>query len=673
MKQKIFTLLLFLGVVAFAYAQTEKPTGVIKKTSDAPVIDGLIDAVWDEANVYNIDKNFQAELPTLGDPGETTWEALWTADGIFILLKVTDDDFYPVYEAGGANDWEYDKPELYFDVNYVLDDAGGPGSGSGHYQVAPGFADGLNDGTPRTSGDVSFAFMVEDPNYIGEYFIPFSHLIDKDGLQIDLTANIGFDVTIIDRDAGDDARKRAVWANVGAITESWSNMDDCGIITFEGAATAINIESIALSKSSDITVNNQPLQIAATILPEDATNKNLAWSVESGTGRAKINSEGLLIPITDGTVTVWAKAQDKGYEEASIDVTISGQVVSIPEISLIRNGLFDQVTSTGAAVEWNGTNTVEDGVAILDPNPGGTDFWSFTFTQATFGCNTTDQYTFTFVLWADESDTVDVDFEDSANGYNRYGTSTHEYSIFTATDGSTSTNQSDWFFISNTEPTKYVFDVIFNEKLENTHESCQFMLGKHDPIVHLDSVMLYNNNDLALVSEPVAIPVTGITLTSAGDATKVAEGETLQMSATVTPNDATYQGAWFTVVEGSGEATIDPSTGVLTGVSAGTVTVVASAQDESGIKTSKEITVTWPVGIQQRNMNQNIKVFPNPASNNLTIDLPAANSQVTIFDGVGRKVDEFFATDKRITIDVSGYTRGIYFIKSNDQVTKFVK
>lgn len=663
MKRKLFTLFICALFVAGAVAQ--QPSGVIKKVTEAPVIDGVIDDAWEDANVYNIDLPFQAEIPSVGESGETTWKALWSDDGITILLQVTDDAFYPNYAVSPAgNNWEYDKPEIYFDVNYVLLDALGPAGTNGHYQVAPGFTDGSNDGTLMDGGNgITYAFMVTEPSYIGEYFIPFVYLKDKDGIMIDLTANIGFDVTIIDRDPGDAARKRAVWANVGAINESWSNMDECGIITFEGAVAGIDVTSVTLTDPGDITVNNQPLQLVATVLPEDATNKILAWSVENVTGKASISSTGLLTPIMDGDVTVTAAATDGSYEDASIDVTISGQLVSLPEINLIRNGFFDVTNATGGAAEWSGTHLVVDGVVTLDPNPNGANYWDFTMTQQTFGCNTTDMYTFSFVLWAAEPDTVDVDFEDSNNGYNRYGTTTHEYS----TDG-----QSDWVFVSQTTPTKYVFDVVFNEKLENTRESVQFMIGKHDPVVYIDSVMLYNNNDLALLSEPVAVPVTGVTLSSAGDATTVAQDVTLQMSATVTPETATYQGAWFSVVNGTGEATIDPSTGLLTPVSVGTVTVVATAKDESEVKASKEITVTWPTGIQQT-INRQLKVYPNPAESEITVKLLSANQKVTIYNSVGQKMEEVFVSGTERTFDIRGYAKGLYFVKADNTVVKFIK
>ncbi len=55
----------------------QKPTAVIRKASVAPVIDGQVDEVWAEADPENnIDKPAIDDVPTLGEPGETTWQGL---------------------------------------------------------------------------------------------------------------------------------------------------------------------------------------------------------------------------------------------------------------------------------------------------------------------------------------------------------------------------------------------------------------------------------------------------------------------------------------------------------------------------------------------------------------------------------------------------------------------
>jgi hypothetical protein len=245
MKKRIFTLLLsaFFGTMVMAQA----PNVVIKKASVAPVLDGEVDDVWADASKQNIDKPFQKETPTLGEPGQTTWQALWNDEGIFIMLQVTDDEFYPAYMNNNDADWKYDKPEIYFDVNPVKKDGIGAGGGKGHYQIAPGFTEATIDGTIVDGGTSGMhAFKVTGSNYKCEYFIPFSLLKDVDGNDVDITQPMGFDVTEIDGEsAAPGIRQRAVWTNVGAINESYNNMDDCGTILLTSADAVIMRASVA--------------------------------------------------------------------------------------------------------------------------------------------------------------------------------------------------------------------------------------------------------------------------------------------------------------------------------------------------------------------------------------------------------------------------------------------
>lgn len=85
------------------------------------------------------------------------------------------------------------------------------------------------------------------------------------------------------------------------------------------------------------------------------------------------------------------------------------------------------------------------------------------------------------------------------------------------------------------------------------------------------------------------ICVTGISVSAAPESVNM--GSTLQMNATVTPSDATYSSVTWSVVNGTGEATIDSTTGILTPTSAGKVTVSATSNDDSSKIASNEITI----------------------------------------------------------------------------------
>jgi hypothetical protein len=85
--------------------------------------------------------------------------------------------------------------------------------------------------------------------------------------------------------------------------------------------------------------------------------------------------------------------------------------------------------------------------------------------------------------------------------------------------------------------------------------------------------------------------VTSIVVTGTGNVTTVADGATLQMLAAILPLNATDSTVTWSVVNGTGTATISVG-GLLTATGAGTVTVIATANDASGVTGSLVITIT---------------------------------------------------------------------------------
>ncbi len=503
----------FLIATAFA----EQPQGVVMRAPVKPVIDGVRDTAYNHANKYNIDKPFVGngatpQTPaTIGAAGETTWEMLWDAEGLYVILTVNDDEWYPAYKAGASNHWEYDKAEIYFDVNYVLADAVGGQSGSkggtqGHYQMAPAPVLANIDGIPTTEGaGWIWAYKVEDPKWTCEFFVPFSMLTDKEGIQMDLSGVIGFDVTICDKESNDplpssDNRKRAVWANIGTLNESYSNMDEVGLITLDGVGDKVYVDKITLTGGT-ITEDNKPLQMVATVTPSDATVQTMKWSVQNLTGKATIDQKGVLTPIADGVVKVKAEATDGSYVLEEIEVTISGQKTGLWELNLIKNGLFDEAGTAGAVPFWGGWIdgaaygkpwVVADGVAVLQSDSAhSADNWHYQFNQSgQFTALPNIPYILSFVAWGANDRNICVDFEDTpSNSYNRYGAST---------DPSAANGRSEWTFPITPVPTKYTFHVTFDQIVETTVQKIQFMISQAKGTVFLDSIMLISEEDLAL-------------------------------------------------------------------------------------------------------------------------------------------------------------------------------
>ncbi len=688
--RKLFTLLFIAVFAVTSFGQ--KPTAEIQKADVPPKVDGEIDDMWEGITANAIDLNFSTEQPTLGASGETTWQAVWVPfDGIYLLVTVADDEWLTVYESGAGATYEYDKPEIYFDCNQAnLEDGLGASGGpaNGHHQIADWADDDsyINGGGPFESPDdpgILFSFKVEnDANYVVEYYVPFEYLVDENGLMADISSPIGFDVTIIDRDTGDPARKRAVWANTGGKSESWNNMDDCGTITFEGAEPPTYIDEINAT-GGEITENNGSFKVPYSLVPEDA-NESIKWSIlNDAAGRAPIatiNGLGVVTARQNGTVTVaMASATDVAFD--TVEVVITNQVVSMGDINLIRNGYFDDVKEDLSPAQWGGSDGevppyVVDGFVTLNPNPVavGDAPWTFVFSQSQFGCNSTDSYTFSFDAWAADNRNCMVDFEDPNNAYNRYGVTESPLALPPDTEWMDDpenpwTGNSMWSFDVTTEPTSFVFDVVFRDKVANTAESLQFMFGLSDTVVYLDNIELINDLDLALIDDYTA--VTEINVSAADGATVVPSGGTLQMSAEVLPAEADYKNVIWSVEPGTGYATIDAA-GLLTGDTVGTVTVVAKATDDSKVMGTYNLSVSFPEGVDQHQVNI-LKVYPNPAVSELNVVLTRENTIVTIYSSVGMKMEEVTVSGTEHSFDISAYAPGIYFVKTDRSIAKFVK
>ncbi len=123
-------------------------------------------------------------------------------------------------------------------------------------------------------------------------------------------------------------------------------------------------------------------------------------------------------------------------------------------------------------------------------------------------------------------------------------------------------------------------------------------------------------------------------------------------------------------MNGTGWASIDAA-GLLTADSAGVVTVVAMAKDDSGVTEVMDVTIGG-TGISQQSVTT-LKVYPNPAVNELNVVLTSENSTVSIYNSVGQKMDQVLVSGSEYKFDISNYTAGIYFVKAGTSIAKFVK
>lgn len=76
-----------------------------------------------------------------------------------------------------------------------------------------------------------------------------------------------------------------------------------------------------------------------------------------------------------------------------------------------------------------------------------------------------------------------------------------------------------------------------------------------------------------------------------------------------------------------------------------------------------KIDTRWPDNVSRINANDNIKIYPNPANDVLTIEGQQAGTQIELFDIIGRNVYRSVSKTVRETINISHLPQGNYIIQ----------
>jgi hypothetical protein len=96
----------------------------------------------------------------------------------------------------------------------------------------------------------------------------------------------------------------------------------------KSASQTVMVESIEMSVENGKTSIDEPgetLQFLARVLPENATSKEVAWTVQNLTGMANITPFGVLTGESNGDVRVITSAQDGSGVSANMNITVNNQ------------------------------------------------------------------------------------------------------------------------------------------------------------------------------------------------------------------------------------------------------------------------------------------------------------------------------------------------------------
>ena len=88
----------------------------------------------------------------------------------------------------------------------------------------------------------------------------------------------------------------------------------------------VSVTSVSISGAKDIYVGDT-LTLTATVLPDNAANKKVTWSITSGSSYATISANGKITATKAGTITVKATAQDGSGKYATVTITIKSKAL----------------------------------------------------------------------------------------------------------------------------------------------------------------------------------------------------------------------------------------------------------------------------------------------------------------------------------------------------------
>ena len=142
--------------------------------------------------------------------------------------------------------------------------------------------------------------------------------------------------------------------------------DKTATCTVTVSKKVIPITSVTLNKTSITLTEQETFQLSASVSPDNATDKTVTWS-SSNTSVATVSNNGLVTAVKEGSTTITAKAGDK---TATCTVTVSKKVIPVTAITLNKTSLalteqesfqlsaaVSPDDATDKTVTWSSSNT----------------------------------------------------------------------------------------------------------------------------------------------------------------------------------------------------------------------------------------------------------------------------------------------------------------------------
>lgn len=351
---------------------------------------------------------------------------------------------------------------------------------------------------------------------------------------------------------------------LGTTTVTATTTDGSNITATGSVRVYKPVTDLSLSKYNVTLGLNDSDTVTAYITPSDAYYNSAGFRIESATSPTPItiSDNNNVCTITSGSNTGSARIKVTADDQTVyLNVTVSSIIVNATGISLNTNAI---------TLEGGDTRTL---TATLTPSDATE---SVNWRSSNTSVATVSQ---SGVVTAVGAGTCTITCTTSKTGYSDTCTVTVPTHRFTINATPNTASIAIQGFSGGTG--SYYVDVIKGTELNWNVSNPEYHTAQGS------YTMGASDYTLNISLERGSVDVTGITLNKSS--ATIERGATLQLSAVITPSDATVQTVTWSSSDTS-TATVN-SSGLVTGVGSGTCTITCSANDNSGVTATCNVTV----------------------------------------------------------------------------------
>lgn len=257
----------------------------IPKTTEAPVIDGVMDEVWFSVAAYPMGLYESGSVDTsMSFPDHfSTFRAMWDDEAFYVFVTVVDDSQLTT----SANPWENDCVEIFFDGgNEKTFEAYDANDQQWRYVFGE---DHL--ASPQGDGRGEYKFVLTDVGYNLELKIVQDSLFQSTSaerlFELVEDTEIGFEISNADRDNDTEGRAHVLhWWTADGNTWQYSNLFGTAILSAREISSVLDV-------------------------PHTDSEPNIDGTMEAGEGWENSNAivlnlfEGVPEPSADTIITTW--------------------------------------------------------------------------------------------------------------------------------------------------------------------------------------------------------------------------------------------------------------------------------------------------------------------------------------------------------------------------------